>query len=174
MPSKDYTYFTLQEAQDHYNKKMAALEIVMTKFPDAKLMSYDHMPGGGELATANYFSPSIIHDDVKLRFSGTWYNLSVRPYVELHHKYGDIQVYNDPDSLNPFIVDWHYSSSIDTKDNVACWNNLEKTMSTMGYNEKLLKPIYKKILELFKNKDDDVKLYKDGLPPYIKDKLVFM
>lgn len=137
-------------------KRLGIINKVLERYPDADEVK-SHWDNN-----VFYHSKSVIKDpEVKLKFSGAWYNLSVEPRVILNCVDQEIIVYHSPGYINL------------TGD--GCWVAEEGSLINLGYTKMMIKECYNVFLEkLTKKETRDPPLNIGSLPLCIKEKLVFL
>lgn len=177
MRSSDHYYYSIEEEIKAYNLRMETISIIQKKFPDVAKMAFRDDPDKDNFMQGMFYSPAIVNDEnLELDFHGKWYSFTVTPYVEVLCNNKKIKIYNSIPKINF----WRDRFAIEVKENPEVrWDNGDELMLKLGYNQKIIKLVYDKILEKMAehpitHKGYTVKLIRDGLPEYIKKYLILL
>lgn len=156
------------------NEIIVAAQAALKRFPDVVERNYYDYPN-----SQHYYSKLVSKDsEVKSEYSGVWYNLNVRFYVEVPYLFNGesltVKVNNDPSRYKVMKINNFEYSVTNTCTGEASWNCCEEDMLKDGFTETHIKNMYKQFIKKFSEADSfDIKLQKDNLPSYIKKLLLF-
>src|SRR6185436_8661592 len=137
----DYRFCALEKEIEKQSNLLQEMLIVLQKYPDAELAFANYAPEG----TPGVFSASSIknEDNLFLKFWGNWYELQFQFYTEIVCNSSNITVYGKPINLNL----WQVPHSIYIiKNPCIVWNNIDKILQDLEYDEKYLKVIYAELI----------------------------
>lgn len=172
------SYVSLENEMEQAARSLKEMLLVLEKFPDAEMAYSDHAP---EHCPGIFSAASIVKEnDLKIRFWSDWYSLHVDFYAEILFESKLIEIHGKPVDLDVWQIP-HGILVID--DPHTTWNHIDKILPALGYDEKYLKIIYNKVLELmakpvkggFTNNLISIRITnKEEMPSYILNKLPFI
>lgn len=176
MSKYNYSYFSLEEKIKKQQLELEEMSLVLEKYPDAELASYND-----EFATGVFSASSVKNDkNLTMGFWGDWYDLHVKFFTEIPFNSTFIKIYGKPIDFNL----WQIPHGIFLEENPCIvWNNIDKILSIKGYDKKFLKIIYNELLDLMNEpiinpltmKNLNIQISnKEDMPKYILNYLPFM